>query len=55
MIVCKELNKEYESKEDMYKALVENKSSIIAQKKMQTKEADTVSFVVNKMYLKQTL
>lgn len=47
MIVCKELNKEYESKEDMYKALVENKSSIIAQKKMQTKEADTVSFVVN--------
>ena len=47
MIVCKELNKEYESKEEMYKALVENKSSIIAQKKMQTKEADTVSFVVN--------
>ena len=47
MIVSKELNKEYASKEEMLKALVENKGSIIAQKKMITKEADTVSFSVN--------
>jgi len=47
MIVSKELNKEYATKEEMFKALVENKDSIIAQKKMQTKEADTVSFVIN--------
>lgn len=47
MIVSKELNKEYATKEEMFKALIENKGSIIAQKKMQTKEADTVSFVIS--------
>ena len=46
MIVCKELNKEFANKEEMLKALKDNKDSIIAQKKMQTKEADSVSYLV---------
>jgi len=37
MIVCKELNKEYSTKAEMFKALRENKSTLIAQKKMITK------------------
>ena len=35
MIYCKELNKEFESKEDLFKALVENESFIIDAKKSQ--------------------
>jgi hypothetical protein len=43
MIVCKELNKEYSTKAEMFKALRENKSTLIAQKKMITKECDSIS------------
>lgn len=43
MIVVKEFpNREFETKEDLFKALRENKSTLIAQKKMQTKCADAV-------------
>ena len=35
MIYCKELNKEFESKSDLFKALVENESFIIDAKKSQ--------------------
>jgi len=35
MIVCKELNTEFETKEEMFKALKENKHDIIASKKSQ--------------------
>lgn len=45
MIVCKELpTLQFTDKDEMLKALIENKSEIIATKKMQTKEADSVSF-----------
>jgi len=40
MIHCLELNKDFETKEDMFDALVENKSSLIAQKKSIKKEVD---------------
>jgi len=33
MIYCKELNKEFESKADLFKALVENETFIIDAKK----------------------
>jgi len=43
MIVVKEFpDREFETKEDLFKALRENKSTLIAQKKMQTKCADAV-------------
>jgi hypothetical protein len=47
MIVVKEFpNKQFSNKEELFKALRENKSTLIAQKKMITKEADaTVYFV----------
>ena len=43
MIVVKEFpNKQFNSKEELFKALRENKNTLIAQKKMITKEADAV-------------
>lgn len=39
-IFCKELNKEFDNKEDMFKALAENIDSIIAVKKSVPKQAD---------------
>jgi hypothetical protein len=47
MIVVKEFpNKEFSSKDDLFKALRENKSFLIAQKKMITKESDpTIHYV----------
>jgi len=45
MIVCKELpNRDFASKEDMFKALVENKSAIVALKKAAVKFSDGFSF-----------
>lgn len=47
MIVVKEFpDKKFSSKEDLFKALRENKDELIATKKMQTKEADAVFNVV---------
>lgn len=40
MIHCKELNKNFDNKEDLFKALAENESVIIAQKKLETKSID---------------
>lgn len=40
MIYCKELNKEFATKKEMFSALVENKDIIIAQKKAVKKEVD---------------
>ena len=37
MIFCKELNKEFNDKKELFKALAENESFIIAQKKLETK------------------
>lgn len=46
MITCKEFpNKTFRDKEEMFKALRENKDTLIAQKKMITKEADAVVYV----------
>jgi len=46
MIVCKELGgKSFATKDEMIKELVDNKASIIAVKKMETKQADAVVFV----------
>ena len=46
MIIIKEFpEKQFANKEDMFTALRENKSILIAQKKMMTKEADTVYYV----------
>ena len=45
MIVAKEFpDKTFETKEELFKALRENKSTLIAQKKMITKEADSTIF-----------
>ena len=45
MIVIKEFpNKQFSNKEDMFKALRENKKTLIAQKKMVTKHSDPVYF-----------
>ena len=45
MIVIKEFpNKTFESKESMYKALRDNKNTLTSQKKMITKESDSVVF-----------
>lgn len=47
MIVVKEFpNKKFETKEELFKALKENKAELIATKKMQTKEADAFFYVV---------
>jgi hypothetical protein len=47
MITIKEFPKQqFATKEDMFKALRENKDTLIAQKKMITKEADTVFNVI---------
>ena len=40
MIYCKELNRDFNNKEDLFKALAENESVIIAQKKLETKSID---------------
>ena len=40
MIYCKELNKNFYNKEDLFKALAENESLIIAQKKLEIKSID---------------
>lgn len=48
MIVVKEFpNKEFETKEELFKTLKENKSTLIAQKKMITKEADAMLHYVS--------
>lgn len=48
MIRVKEFpNQTFESKEDLFKALRESKSELIATKKMQTKEADSVIHIVS--------
>jgi hypothetical protein len=48
MIVVKEFpNKEFATKEELFKALKENKSTLIAQKKMITKEADAMLHYVS--------
>lgn len=51
MIVCKEFPEQvFETKEELFKALKDNKKTLIAQKKMITKEADSVvhsSLVLN--------
>ena len=48
MIHCKALNKDFSSKKEMYKELVENKDVLIAQKKAQIKKADGfIYFKVN--------
>lgn len=44
MIICKDLNKEFETQEEMFKALKENKQSLIAIKKSIEKRADAVSY-----------
>ena len=47
MIVVKEFqDKKFATKEDLFKALRENKEELIATKKMQTKESDAVFNVV---------
>lgn len=46
MITCKETNKTYASKQELFTDLRTNKATLIAQKKMQTKEADSVVFQV---------
>jgi len=46
-MICKELNKEFNDKELLFRALKENKEALIAQKKMQTKQADSWFFVAN--------
>ena len=46
MIICKELNKSFETKDELFKALRDNKKTLIAQKKAVTKYADAVSFAV---------
>jgi len=40
MIFCKELNKEFNNKKELFKALAENENFIIAQKKLETKSID---------------
>jgi len=40
MIFCKELNKEFNDKKELFKALAENENFIIAQKKLETKSID---------------
>ena len=46
MIVCKEFpDREFDSKEELFKALKENKPSLIALKKSTEKRADAVSYV----------
>jgi hypothetical protein len=48
MIVVKEFpNKEFATKDELFKALKENKSTLIAQKKMITKEADAMLHYVS--------
>lgn len=45
MIYCQEFpNKEFNSKEDLFKALIENKKELVSIKKSTTKNADSVSF-----------
>jgi hypothetical protein len=47
MITIKEFpDKQFQNKEDMFKELRENKNTLIAQKKMITKEADAISYCV---------
>ncbi|OWP87782.1 hypothetical protein BWK60_01980 [Flavobacterium covae] len=47
MIVAKEFpDKKFESKDELFTALVDNKAELIATKKMQTKEADAVFNIV---------
>jgi len=48
MITAKEFpGKTFESKKDLFEALIKNKSDLIASKKMQTKEADSVICIVS--------
>lgn len=48
MIIVKEFNdRKFESKEDLFKALRENKAELIATKKMQTKQADSTFNVID--------
>lgn len=47
MIFCKELDKSFNTSEDMFKAIIENKANIKALKKSSMKEADGFSHVVS--------
>ena len=52
MIVVKEFpNKQFETKDELFKALKENKAELIATKKMQTKEADSTFNVIDKDFI----
>ena len=52
MIVVKEFpNKQFETKDELFKALKENKAELIATKKMQTKEADSTFNVIDKVVI----
>lgn len=51
MIHCKELNKDFATKKEMYSALVENKDILIAQKKAVKKEVDC-GIIVNPIIVK---
>ena len=45
MYQCKELNKSFETKEEMFKELILNKSTVIAQKKSVIKQADGIGMI----------
>lgn len=53
MFFSKELNKNFESREEMIKELIINKSTIIAQKKSILKKADAVSFAMSEPFMKE--
>lgn len=52
MIRCKELDKDFETKSEMFKALVANKQEIIALKKSTIKRTDGVSFRIENAAIK---
>ena len=52
MIHCKELNKDFATKKDMFSALVENKDTLIAQKKAIKKEVDC-GVIINPVIVKE--
>lgn len=51
MVHCKELNKDFQTKKELYKSLVENKDVLIAQKKAIKKEVDC-GIIVNPIVVK---
>lgn len=52
MIFCKELNKEFATKAEMFKALKDNATKIIGLKKAQFKNSDPVSYTIKKEVVK---